>query len=163
MKALALAVLLAVPLAAQVVPPPADHYDVGIFRPAVSLVTPFSVTALTNNFVSCGHRKSDDTPDNVPNPTLLLWDDPSGVGTLECRVTIGPIVIGLPLGTGYQAALRTVAPDGTPSAWVFDPHTFRRAPRGLPCANGLPGVQFVGENDVDGKPVKLTICVQVTP
>lgn len=141
-----------------ILPPAAAYYEQGIFRAAVSLTTPFSVTRLTPELLSCGRLPTEPAPDNAPNPTMMAWTDPADTSK-ECRVTIGPSVIALPIGVNYRVAVRAVSADGSASAWSFAPQTFRRAPRGLPCPNGLPGVLFQGENDIDGKPVHLTICV----
>lgn len=148
-------------LAAQVLPVPADHYELGIFRAAVSMTTPFTTTVYPPALVSCGRLPSERAPDGTPNPRGFAWTDPADA-TKECRIEASTPVIELPLGVGYRVAVRAIGADGTPSAWTFAPESFRRAPRGLPCtgANGLPGVLFVGENDLAGKPVRLTICVQ---
>lgn len=163
MKSLALVLLASVALHAQAAPPPADHYEVGIFRPAASMTTPFTVTVITNNLVKCGYPfgPDDPPPDNIPNPTTLIWDDPaSGTpATKFCKVSIPAVVLSLPLGVDYRAALRAVAADGTPSAWGFSLNSFRRAPRGLPCPNGQPGVLVSGEADLNGAPVQISICV----
>jgi hypothetical protein len=149
-------------------PPPADHYEVGVFQEpplATQASTPFSRTVITNNLVKCGYPfgPDDPPPDDIANPTVLLWDDPaSGTpATKFCKVSAPTIVLSLPLGVNYRAGIRAVAADGTVSAWGFSLNLFRRASRGFPCPNG-PGVQFIGENDIDGKPVRVTICVQTT-
>lgn len=148
-------------LGAQAMPPPADHYEVGVFRatdPIGPDATPFSRTIVTAEMVSCGHRLSDDPPDNVPNPTVLSWTDPAD-SSKECRVSAPTIVLSLPLGVGYRAAVRAVLPDGTGSVWSFKSNTFRRAPRGLPCPNGQPGIMVSGESDLNGKPVQVQLCI----
>lgn len=150
-------------LFAQAAPIPTDHYEVAVFRPAVSMTTPFSVTRLTNNLVKCGYPFGPDDPpsDNIANPTTLIWDDPaSGTpATKYCKATVPTMVLALPLGFDYRGALRSVAADGTTSAWAFSVNTFSRAPRGLPCPNGQPGILVSGEADLNGQPIQLTICV----
>lgn len=145
------------------IPPPPDHYEVGVFRPAVSTTTPFTVTRLTSDLVKCGYPFGPDDPaaDNIPNPTTLIWDDPaSGTpATKFCKVTVPTIVLSLPLGTNYRAGLRAVAADGTMSTWAMSLNTFRRAPRGTPCPDGTPGVMVTGEADLNGNPVRISLCV----
>lgn len=153
--ALALPALLALQVAAT---PPTDHYELGMFRSG-QLTTPYSLTQYPLDRVSCGHIKSEEAPDGVPNPTVLTFIDPAD-DTKECRLDVRTAVISLPLGTGYKAALRSVASDGTVSTWGYIPFTFRRAPRGLPCLGGLPGVLIQGEADLNGNVVTMAICVQ---
>lgn len=146
--------------------PKATRYELGIWRsPADPATTPpWQLTQFPVPTLSCGRLPMEDAPDNVPNPTRASFqdvDDPTKV----CVIDVSPVIIGLPLGVGYRFALRAVAPNtldptlDVKSEWAIWPKTFRRAPRGLPCPNGLPGVLFTGENDIDGKPVHLTICV----
>jgi hypothetical protein len=152
------ALLVATAAGAQVLPTPAHHYELGIFRPAVSTVTPFSTAVLTPELVSCGHRPSDDPPDGTPNPTVFEWTDPADA-TMACRISAATAVLSLPIDVNYRGAVRAIGADGTPSAWVLSKNTFRRAPRGLPCPNGQPGVQVSGEADLNGKPVQISLCV----
>lgn len=139
-------------------PPAAAYYELGVFRPAVSLTTPFTTTRVTLAMLSCGRLPREEAPDNAPNPTGFQWMDPNDA-TKVCLIDAPTVALSLPLAVGYRAAVRAVAENGSASGWVFAPTTFRRAPRGLPCPNGQPGVLFTGENDIDGKPVRLTICV----
>lgn len=163
-------VLVPASAAAQPLPtttPAPSYYEFAIFRPAVSMTTPFTVTRINLEIVSCGRFISERAPDGSPNPTTLVWDDPNDP-TKECRVAAPTAILSLPLGTGYRAALRAVVLvddilTGTKvplySAWAFDDTTFRRAPRGMPCPNGQPGTLFTTEADVNGKPVQLSACI----
>lgn len=139
-------------------PPPAHHYELAVFRFAVSQTIPFSITVLTPELVSCGHRPSDDPIDGVPNPTVFEWEDPSD-STKACRVTATSVVLSLPLGTNYRGGVRAVSALGVATEWVLSTNTFRRAPRGLSCPNGQPGVLVNGEADLNGKPVQISLCV----
>lgn len=140
---------------------PTDHYELGMFRSTdaqTPTATPFSTTVITPAMISCGHRRSDDPVDGIPNPSEFAWFDPADV-TKECRVAAPTAVLSLPLGVGYRPGLRAVATDGTRSAWTFALTTFRRAPRGLPCAGGT-GVELSVSVDINGKPVIATLCLQ---
>lgn len=142
-----------------VLPGNVNHVELGIFRPTISMETPFTTTQYPASLITCGHLKTEDPVDGVPNPTLMTWDDPSDV-TKECRAGITTPVLSLPLGVGYRAAIRYIYNDGSSGAWSFAPYTFRRAPRGQPCANNTPGVLIVGEADINGNPVRISLCVQ---
>lgn len=148
-------------LSAQTLPPPADYYEVGVFRSTDTIgptATPFTTTRLTVEMLSCNHRKSDDPANNVPNPTTFLWDDPDHPG-MECRVLAPGVALSLPLGVSYRAAVRAVTVGGAFGSWSYTANTFRRAPRGLPCPAGQPGVMVSGEADLNGRPVQVQLCV----
>lgn len=144
------------------VPADVDHYEVAVFREppvATQASTPFSRTVVNTAIVKCGYgRGPDPLEQNVPNPTTLVFDDP-GDATKDCRVTVPSIALSLPLGVNYRAAMRAVNAAGVSSDWGFARNTFRRAPRGLPCPNGQPGILVQGEADLNGKPVQIAICV----
>lgn len=150
--------LLALVLFLQVTTSPTDHYELGMFR-AGNLVTPFSLTQYPLDRVSCGHLKTEDPVDGIPNPAMMSFVDPADA-TKECRADIRTPVISLPLGAGYKGGIRSVDAQGNTSVWNFTPFTFRRAPRGQPCPGGMPGVLIVGEADLNGAVVSLSICVQ---
>lgn len=154
--------LASVLLILQIVTPPVTvtKYELGIFASGVSPTTgsPFQITVYPLALVSCGHLVSETAVDNVPNPEVFVFDDPNAAGK-ECRINVRTVVASLPLGTGYHAALRSVQSDDQRSSWTLIPYTFRRAPRGFPCAMGT-GVESNVEADINGKPVRLTICIQ---
>lgn len=137
---------------------PVDHYELGMFR-AGNVTTAYSLTQYPMERVSCGHLKTEPSPDGVPNPIAMSFDDPADA-TKECRIDVRTAVLSLPLGTGYKAALRYVRADGVMSSWDFIPNTFRRAPRGQPCPGGMPGVLISGEADLNGSVVTMSLCVQ---
>lgn len=134
-----------------------DHWEVGIFRPLVSLITPFSVTSYPLTLVSCGHLKQEEAPENAPNPVSFSWDDPADPA-LSCIIDTKTLVASLPLGVGYKAGARACNAANVCSPWSLLSRTFRRAPRGIPCPTG--GTQSTVDVDIDGQPVHVTICVQ---
>lgn len=140
--------------------PPIAYYELGVFRPAVSTTVPFSLTRYTPDHVSCGHipLAGDPTPDNVPNPALLQFEDPTDP-IRDCTADIRSVVLGLPLGADYTLGLRAIGSDGKFSPWGMATPSFRRAPRGQPCPGGQPGVLIQGEADLNGQPVRMTLCV----
>jgi hypothetical protein len=158
---LGLAFLAAQAAAQTPMPPPASYYEIGIFRTAVSLATPFTTTRILPEMLTCGRLKREEAPDNTPNPTTFAWSDPNDL-TKDCVVEAPTVAIALPIGVQYKAAVRAVSDVGgvlNPSAWSFQQFTFRRAPRGRPCPNGEPGVLVRGEADLNGKPVQISLCV----
>lgn len=142
------------------------RYEVGVFARGTS-ETPLSLTQYPLDLVSCNRLPTEDAPDGVANPAILAWEDPGNPSRM-CRVNGATMFLSMPIDYGYRVAVRAIGyPNiitGTPaqvSDWAFWPKTWRRAPRGFPCPNGQPGVLFVGENDIDGKPVRLSICVSI--
>lgn len=170
-SAVALVVIALLCSAAPRAQTPADHWELGIFHAGVDPAAgaPFSVTVYPSALVTCGlpiafradvaYANAVEGPaDNVPNPRLLAFSDPNDA-LRECRADVTSAVLALPLGVGYRGAMRAVSTTGSKSAWSTPSNTFRRAPRGLPCANGT-GVEMNVNADVNGKATNVTLCLQ---
>lgn len=149
---------------------PIAAYEVGVWRAADDITKPpFVLTQLSPQFFTCGRTAvvfSDESASGIPNPETLIWDDDSQPGKY-CSAKISSIVFPLPIATNYKLALRAVGVDGLTSSWMF-PHgadgaivTWRRAPRGIPCPNGQPGVLVTERADINGKDTLVQLCIQM--